>query len=84
MKEKVPEYDVILLYARDWSIEDGPIDVCHAFKPYYAWVCGFLIRENKDSYCLCPELFDGRARHVQTIPKECVKEILYLRHKNDP
>jgi hypothetical protein len=77
--EAEPKYKIVLLHARDWSIDDGPTDVRHAFESYYAWVCGFLIRETDNSYCLCPELFDSKARHIQTIPKECVKTIRTLK-----
>jgi len=78
------EYKIVLLHARDWSIDEGPTDVNHVWKPYSAWVCGFLLRETDDSYILCPELFDDRARHIQTIPKECVKEVKILSLQIDP
>jgi len=69
-----PERKLVMIYAEDWSIEDGPIDVNHAFSLYRAWLVGFLIRETDDAITMAPELFDDRVRHAQTIPKTAIRQ----------
>lgn len=71
-KLSLPERKIIAVYARDWSIDDGPTDINHAFSLYHAWVIGFLIRETRDSITLAPEIFDNRIRRSQTIPKSAI------------
>jgi hypothetical protein len=81
MNEPRVPYDIIEIYARDWSTDEGPVDVDYHFKPYYAHIIGYCLREDADSIVLCAELFDDKARKVQTIPKETIKVRRVLRAK---
>ena len=78
-----PPYDLIELYARDWSLNEGPVDVNYDFKPYYAYLVGYCLREDGDSIVMCSELFGKEARHVQTIPKETIRVKTVLRRKDE-
>lgn len=79
--QRLPSRRIMAVYAEDWSIEDGPMDIDHAFKLYHAWVVGFLVRETEESITLAPEVFDDKIRHAQTIPKTAIKFSLVLREK---
>jgi hypothetical protein len=74
-----PNRQIVAIYAEDWSIEDQPVDVNHAFKTYSAWVVGFLIRETDDAVTIGMELFDDRVRHAQTIPKSAIRARFVIR-----
>jgi hypothetical protein len=74
MNIQPPDRKLLMVYADDWSLDDGPTDLNHAFKLYQAWVVGFLIRETDEAITLGPEIFDDRVRHTQTIPKTAIRE----------
>jgi hypothetical protein len=81
--KKFPNKQIEAVYAEDWSIDDGPIDINHAFTLYCAWVIGFLIHETEDSITLTSELFEKRARRCQTIPKTAIiKRIIIKKAEN--
>ena len=79
MTTMFPDKRPIAVLADDWSIDDGPTDIDHAFGVYRAWVIGFLIRDTEDSITIVMEIFgDGKVRKAQTIPKAVIKEIVSL------
>ena len=71
--DQFPQKKVLAIYAEDWSIDDGPIDINHSFPLYKAWIVGFLIRETEDSITVTMEIFGEKARHAQTIPKSAIR-----------
>ena len=76
MPKYKPNFPLIVLYARDWSMYEEIHKCTDSFTIARGWIAGWLIQETKDSYIIAFENFDDdnkmQVRHTDVIPKETV------------
>lgn len=73
MKEKL-RFPVIVVYAKDWGSERGPVPWDHPPFTYNCWIAGLLIREDEETISIaqdyCPET--EKCREIFTITKHSI------------
>jgi len=80
---QVEEYKSIMVFWLDACSYDDMtfgIEQAKGFSPTPVTTVGFLIEENESCLSLAMELAGGNLiRHIQTIPKAIIKNIVYLK-----